>query len=34
MWTRPASTASANSTMWRVPSTLATFWLAASAVMS
>ena len=26
MCTRPASTASANSTMWRVPSTLATRW--------
>ena len=26
MWTRPASTASASSTMWRVPSTLATRW--------
>ena len=31
MWTRPASTASANWTMWRVPSTLATRWLSALA---
>ena len=31
MWTRPASTASANWTMWRVPSTLATRWVSAFA---
>ena len=34
MWTRPACTASANWTMWRVPSTLATRWLSALAFMS
>ena len=34
MWTRPASTASASSTMCLVPSMLATIWDSASAVMS
>ncbi len=34
MWIQPASTASANPTMCRVPSTLATRWVSAFAVMS
>ncbi len=34
MCTQPASIASASWTMWRVPSTFATRWVSAFAVMS